>query len=64
MVPVRGEKVIAGAETSESGNARGLLTDVKVVMSAESSLVVKWHKAFFEVADDQHPAAKIQQRLA
>jgi hypothetical protein len=25
---------------------------------------VEWHQTFFEVADDEHPAAKIQQRLA
>ena len=33
-------------------------------MSGEYSSVVERHQAFLEMADDEHPAAKIEERFA
>lgn len=64
MIPVRGEKIIVRSERRERGNSGGFLADVKMIMSAENSFVVERNQTLFEVANDEHPAAKIQQGVS
>ena len=63
VIPVGGEKIILRSQTRESGNTRGLLTDVQMIMPAKNSSVMQRNQALFEVSNDEHPAAKIQQCL-
>ena len=64
MVSMRSKEIIIRAEARNGRHAGGLLADVKVIVAAEHALIVQRHQAFFEVPDEKHPAAQLQQIIA
>src|SRR6516162_8354560 len=49
VISMRREQIIIAAQARDRGDTRGFLADVKMIMSAEYSLIMKRHKAFFEM---------------
>ncbi len=61
MISVRGEEIVVGIQAGKRRHAGRFLADIQMVVAAEHALVVQPHEILFEVADDEHPAAQLQQ---
>jgi hypothetical protein len=64
VVSVRGEEIVIRTQTRKRRYAGAFLTDIKMIMAAENTLVMERHEILFKVTDDEHPPAQVQQIFA
>ena len=64
VVSVRGEEIVVRAQAGNRRHAGSLLPDIKMIVAAEHALVVQRHQILFEVTDDEHPPALVEQIFA